>query len=129
MGIVTVVAGFTMLVAAGLLTIFFINQNETADRASNWFFLLFYALMTWAALDVHRFYVEAAGYTWVLTVVVVAALATLFILTVFVVSGRIPFERVAMVSTFGFVVLMLWMLGVSVLILTKGGLPETLGWL
>lgn len=129
MGIVTVLAGVALFAASGLLIVFFVNQSETADRAANWFFLAFYVLMAWSAIEVHRFYADSAGYTWILTVVVVAALTTSFVSTLLVVAGRVPFTRVATPTTVGFLVLMLWMLAVSILILTKGGLTEGLGWL
>ena len=129
MGVPTVVAGITLLVAAGLLVVFLATENETAEKASNWFFLTFYALMGWTVVEVHQQFVEQAALTWLLTVAALGALGVLFVTTLLVVLGRIDFRRIAMLSTVAFLVLVVWMLGVSILIITEGGLPTALGWL
>ena len=129
MGAQTVIAGLALLMATGLLIYFFATENETADKASNWFFLVFYGLMAWTVAEVHRVYVEVGGFVWVLTIVGLAALAVLFVGTLLIVLNVIDFRRVAMVTTGAFLVVMLWMLAISILIVTQGGLPDALGWL
>ncbi|HEY5578747.1 MAG TPA: hypothetical protein VIL12_03540 [Acidimicrobiia bacterium] len=129
MGVPTILAGIALLAAAGLLLVFFATENETADKVSNWFFLAFYALMAWTVVEVHQQYVGQAALTWLLTVAALGALGVLFVTTLLVVLGRIDFRRIAMLSTVAFLVLLLWMLGVSILIIAEGGLPTALGWL
>jgi len=129
MGVHTVVAGLAMVVASGFLFYFFATGNENADKASNWFFLVFYGLMAWTVVDVHNFYIGIGNAVWFLTIVGLAALVYLFVGTFLIVLNRIDFRRIALPTTISFLVLMLWMLVVSVLIVTQGGLPTALGWL
>ncbi len=129
MGTTTAVAGIALLIASILLLTFFVRQSEVADRAANWFFLAFYGLMAVGAGGVHGFYAGTTAWMWIPTIGVIGVLAVQFAATVLVLSGRTTFEKVALVSTLGFVVLMLWMLAVSILVLTQGGLPRGLGWL
>lgn len=128
-GAQTVIAGLALLVAAGLLIYFFATENETADKASNWFFLVFYGLMAWTVVEVHGVYVDVGAFVWVLTIVGLAALTVLFVGTLLIVLNVIDFRRVAMITTGAFLIVMLWMLAISILIVTQGGLPDALGWL
>lgn len=128
MGLQTVLAGIALLVASGLLLLFFVAGNEAADRASNWFFLAFYALMAWTVVEVQRFYGDVNGFVWVVTIVALVALVVLIVSTLGVVLGIVQFTRVAIPTTVAFLVLMVWMLAVSVLIVIEGGLPAALGW-
>ncbi len=129
MGPQTIIAGIALLAAAGSLLLFFVTENETADKASNWFFLVFYGLMAWTVVEVHNLYIEVGGFVWVMTVVGLAALAVLFVGSLLLVLEMIGFEKVAMLTTVAFLVVMAWMLTVSILIVTQGALPVTLGWL
>lgn len=129
MGLQTILAGIALLAAAGLLIAFFVTENEIADRASNWFFLVFYGLMGWTIVEVHDVYIDVGSFVWVLTVLGLAATAVLFIGTLLIVFELVDFRRVAMLTTLAFLVLMLWMLSVSVLVVTQGALPAGLGWL
>jgi hypothetical protein len=127
-GASAVLAGVSLLVASGLLIVFFVTENETADRASNWAFTGFYAFMAWTVVEVHRFYVDEAGWVWAATIVALVVLAFLFVAQLAIVLGRVDFRSVAIATTVGFVVILLWMLATSVVIITQGGLPEALGW-
>ena len=129
MGVQTILAGVALLVAAGLLIYFFATENETADKASNWVFLVFYGLMAWTVVEVHGVFVGVGEFMWILTIVVLAALTVLFVATLLVVLDLIDFRKVALVTTGAFLILMLWMLAMSILIVTQGGLPTALGWL
>lgn len=129
MGPQTIVAGLALLAAAGLLIYFFATENETADKASNWFFLVFYGLMGWTVVEVHSVYIDVGDIVWVLTLVGLAALVVLFVSTLLIVLELVEFERLAMLTTGAFLVLMLWMLAISILIVTQGALPIALGWL
>ena len=129
MGSQTIIAGLALLVAAGLLIFFFVTENETADKASNWFFLVFYGLMAWTVVEVHSVYVDIGAAVWVLTIAGLAALAVLFVGTLLIVLDLIDFRKVAMITTGAFLIVMLWMLAVSILIVSRGGLPNPLGWL
>lgn len=129
MGLQTILAGIALLAAAGSLIFFFVTENETADKASNWFFLVFYVLMAWTVIEVHNLYIDVGSFVWVLTVVGMAALAVLFVGTLLIVLDMIGFEKIAMVTTVAFLVVMLWMLAISILIVAQGALPEALGWL
>jgi hypothetical protein len=127
-GLQTVLAGIALLVASGLLLLFFVAGNEAADRLSNWFFLAFYALMAWTVVEVQSFYGDVGGFVWVVTIVALVALAVLILSTLGVVLGLVEFTRVAIPTTVAFLVLMVWMLAVSILIVIEGGLPAALGW-
>ncbi len=128
MGVAAVLAGVSLFVASGLLIVFFVTENETADRASNWVFVAFYVLMVWTVIEVHRFYVDEAAWVWAATVVALVVLVLLFVTQLLIVLGRLDFRRVAIATTIGFVVILLWMLATSVLVISEGGLPEALGW-
>ncbi len=128
MGVSAILAGVSLLAAAGLLMTFFATDSEIADRASNWFFLAFYGLAIWAMVEAHRFYVGQAAWMWALTIIGVVAAAVSFVLTLMVLTGRVDFTRVAVLNTLTFVAVLVWMLGVSILILVEGGLPTALGW-
>lgn len=129
MGPQTIIAGIALLAAAGSLVFFFVTENETADKASNWLFLIFYGLMAWTVVEVHLLYIDVGSFVWVLTVVGITALAVLFVSSLLIVLEVMGFEKVAMVTTVAFLVVMLWMLAISILIVTRGALPAALGWL
>ena len=129
MGVSAVLAGVSLFLASGLLIAFFVTENETVDRASNWLFVVFYVFMGWTMIEVHGLYVDVAAWAWVLTLIGVAVLAFLLVVQVLVALGGLDFRRVAIATTVGFVVILLWMLGASILIVAEGRLPTALGWL
>lgn len=128
MGPQTIVAGLALFVASALLIYFFVTQNEAADTASNWFYLVFYALMAWTVVDVHRFFVDDVSAIWLMTIVALTDLTVLFVSTLLIVLKRIAFGSVGIVMTAGFLVLMVWMFLASVIVIVKGGMPAALGW-
>ena len=104
MGWYAVAAGIGLLAAAGLLLTFFVTGNEAADAISNWVFLIFYVLMAWTMVGLHRLYATRLPVVWVLTLV-------------------------GLVAVVAFGGILVWMTGVSILVLVDGGLPTALAWL
>ncbi len=129
MGAVTVLAGVALAAAAILLMVFFVTESEAADKASNWFFLAFYLFMAWTVREVHQLYETNVSLMWLFTIAALAVLVFQFVTTLLIVLGRLDFRRIALASTLTWIVLLLWMLGISIVIVVEGLLPSALGWL
>lgn len=128
MGLSAVLSGVLLMVSAGLLLTFFVTGSESADRAANWVFLAFYAVTGWTIVQVHNLFVDQTGWIWSLTVLGILGVSISFLATLVVALGRVDFTRVAVVSTAAFGGVLVWMLGVSILVVALGVLPRALGW-
>jgi hypothetical protein len=125
-----VAAGILLLVSWALLIVFFVSQNETADRLSNWVGIvavIAVGVSMGAILD--RYAPDAPVLASLFTAVGLLAVAVNLVLTAWLVLGRIAFPKVAIPITATWVVLFLWVGAASGLILAYRRLPLGLGWL
>jgi hypothetical protein len=124
-----VAAGVLLLLSWSLLIVFFVKQNEKADRWSNWIGLPAVAAVgvaMGAVLD--RFAADAPVLVSIVTAVGLLAVAVNLVLVAGLVLRRYEFPRIAMPITATWAVLFLWVGAVSGFVLAYGE-PTWLGWL
>jgi hypothetical protein len=124
-----VAAGILLLLSWVLLIVFFVRQNETADRWSNWVGLPAVSAVgvsMGAVLD--RFAADAPVLVSTVTAIGLMAVTVNLVLTSGLVLRRFEFPRVAMPLTATWAVLFLWVGAASGFVLAYGE-PAWLGWL
>lgn len=124
-----VAAGVLLAVSWFLLTVFFVKQNETADRLSNVVgvpALIALGVSMGAVLD--RFAARSPVLVSIVTAIGLLAVAVNLVLTIALVLQLVTFPRIAMPATAAWAVLFLWVGAASGFIVGYGRLPKSLGW-
>lgn len=129
MGNVAFVAGVAFLGAMVFLTTYTRTNRNVYDTLENWSFLVLFLALAVLILDLHRRYVDQAPIVWLFTVAGLAGALISLVGQVQVMFGGVPFGRIAMRQTLAFVGVLIWIAGLSWIVISEGGLPPGLGWL
>lgn len=128
-GISAIAAGLTAVVAGTLLAAFFATQRDALGRANDAASALMAILLVPPALAVAGHLSEAGPFIAVVTGVGLVGMAVATVASVLTAAGRLSVAQLTTWQGGSFIVLFLWVVGVSTAILVWGGLPVGLGWL
>jgi hypothetical protein len=124
-----IAGGVAAIVAGILLAAFFATGREAIGRANDAASAIMVLLLVPAALAVGDLYTDMVPWAVVITVVGVGAMVETAVASALTATGRLSISQLVVWQGGGFVVLFLWMLGVSLAALEWGRLPTALGWL
>lgn len=129
MALVTDGAGIAFGLALGFLGAFFATKNERFDRIAEWLFVAFGMLSVPAMLAVAGRLPDAGIAATALTAIGIVGAAGTGLGELVVTLRLIDFRRVSALLTLAFVAFLVWVGGISALVVTGGGFPVALGWL
>lgn len=115
--------------ALGLLMTFFVTHDERFDRVAEWSFVLFAALTIPTMAAVASRISDAGLAVAIVTAVGISGVAVLGLGELGSALHAVDFRRIAPLATLGFIGFLVWIGGISVLVVVQGGLPVGLGWL
>lgn len=124
-----IAAGVVAIVAGLLLAAFFATGREALGRLNDATSAVMAALLVPAALAVADLHRDTGPFVLVVTIVGIVAMVEAAVASALTAAGRLSVAQLAIWQGGGFVVLFLWVLGVSLAALVWGRLPEALGWL
>jgi hypothetical protein len=128
-GISAIAAGGTAVAAGVLLAAFFATRRNALGRANDAAGALMAILLVAPALAVVGRLAEAGVFITVVTGVGLLGMAAATVASALAAAGRLTVAQLTTWQGGSFIVLFLWVIGVSVAILVWGGLPVGLGWL
>lgn len=128
MGWIAGAAGVAFAGALVLLATFFATKDQRFDRVAEWLFVAFAALAIPTMLAVAERLTSQGLTVGVVTAVGIGGVGVLGLGELGSSLRLIDFRRIAPVMTIGFLGFLAWIGAVSILMITGGGLPETLGW-
>ena len=129
MALVTAGAGFAFGLALAFLGAFFATKDARLDRVAEWLFVAFGVLAVPAMLAVGGRLPGAGIAGTALTAIGIIGAVGTALGELAATLHVVDFRRIATPLTAAFVAYLAWVGGVSVLIVTNGGLPTALGWL
>ena len=128
-GISTVAAGIALLVSGVCLVVFFTTEIEEWGRANDATIALFAALMIPAAFEIYDRY--AVGSRWAVgmpTLIGIAGMLVIMVTSGLTALAKLDWLLSAKIGAVGFGGFLTWMATACVLILRRGGLPDSLAW-
>jgi hypothetical protein len=128
-GISAIAAGVAALVAGVLLAAFFATRRDALGRANDAISAVMAILLVPPALAVADRLAEAGPFIVVITGVGLVGMAAASVASVLTAAGRLTVAQLTTWQGGSFIVLFLWVVGVSVAILVWDRLPAGLGWL
>ena len=128
-GISAISAGVTAVAAGILLAAFFATRRDAIGRANDAVSALMAILLVPPALAVAGRLAEAGPFIALVTGVGLLGMAIATVASVLTAAGRLTVAQLTTWQGGSFIVLFMWVVGVSVAILVWDGLPVGLGWL
>jgi hypothetical protein len=127
--VVAFVAAVAFLTAIISLTAYTRTNRTLYDTLENWSFLVLFLAFAFLIFDLHRSYIDQAPIIWLFTVLGLAGTLISLVGQIQVMVGGVPFGRIAMRQTLTFGGILIWIAGLSWIVISEGGLPPGLGWL
>jgi hypothetical protein len=129
MALVTAGAGIAFGLAFGFLGAFFATKNERFDRVAEWLFVAFGVLSVPAMLAIAGRLPNGGIAVGAITAIGIVGAVGTGLGELVITLRLVDFRRVAALLTVAFVAFLVWVGGISVLVVTGGGFPAALGWL
>ena len=128
MGWIAGAAGLAFGGALTLLATFFATKNERFDRVAEWLFVAFAALAIPVIVAVAGRLTSEGPTVGIVSGVGIVGVAIVGLGELGSSLKLVDFRRIAPAMTIGFLAFLAWIGAVSILTITGGGLPASLGW-
>ena len=127
-GASAVSAALVLLASAIFIVVFFATDTEAWGRANDATIALFAALMIAPAMEIYRRYEPGSGpVLGVCTFVGIAGMLVIVVTSALTAAAMLDWLLSAKIGAVGFGGFLIWMAAASVLIVRRGGLPDSLG--